>query len=98
LALAARADVPDPQPRGSGRASGCEPWRDIIRAKCELGLNAQRIHQDLTAEHGFTGSYYTVRRFVHALELTHQLPFRRIECAPGDEAQVDFGTGAPVTG
>ena len=98
LALAVRADVPDPQPRGSGRASGCEPWRDIIRAKCELGLNAQRIHQDLTAEHGFTGSYYTVRRFVHSLELTHHLPFRRIECAPGDEAQVDFGTGAPVIG
>jgi hypothetical protein len=24
------------------------------------------------------------------------LPFRRIECPPGQEAQVDFGTGAPV--
>jgi hypothetical protein len=26
------------------------------------------------------------------------LPFRRIECDPGDEAQVDFGSGAPVVG
>jgi len=26
----------------------------------------------------------------------HELPFRRLECEPGDEAQVDFGTGAPV--
>jgi hypothetical protein len=26
------------------------------------------------------------------------LPFRRIECAPGDEVQVDFGTGAPIVG
>jgi hypothetical protein len=24
------------------------------------------------------------------------LPFRRIEVAPGEEAQVDFGTGAPI--
>jgi len=89
---------PDPQPRGFGRASGCEPWRDIIRAKCELGLHAQRIYQDLSTEHGYNGSYYAVRRFVRSLEITHQLPFRRIECEPGDEAQVDFGTGASVIG
>ena len=88
--------TPDQKSSGSGRASVCEPWRDVIHDKCALGLNAQRIHQDLCAEHGFTGSYYSVRRFVHRLEVTHELPFRRIECDPGDEAQVDFGTGAPV--
>ena len=87
-----------PQPRGSGRASGCEPWRDLIRAKCDLGLTAQRIYQDLVADHGFAGTYYCVRRFVHRLEGAHDLPFRRIECDPGDEAQVDFGTGAPLVG
>src|SRR5512142_211810 len=47
----------NPQPRGSGRASGCEPWRDVIRAKCDLGLTAQRIYQDLVADHGFAGTY-----------------------------------------
>jgi hypothetical protein len=26
------------------------------------------------------------------------LPFRRLECGPGEEAQVDFGTGAPLRG
>ena len=96
--LAPAGSTPDPQPRGSGRASGCEPWRDLIRAKCDLGLTAQRIYQDLVADHGFAGSYYCVRRFVHRLEQTHDLPFRRIECDPGDEAQVDFGTGAPLVG
>jgi len=90
--------TPDPQPRGSGRASGCEPWRDQIRAKCDLGLTAQRVYQDLVADHGFVGTYYCVRRFVRRLEVAHDLPFRRIECDPGDEAQVDFGTGAPVVG
>ena len=90
--------TPDPPPRGSGRASGCEPWRETIRAKCDLGFSAQRIYQDLVADHGFAGSYYSVRRFVHRLEEPHELPFRRMECAPGEEAQVDFGTGAPVVG
>ena len=98
LTVAPPGSTPDPQPRGSGRASGCEPWRDLIRAKCDLGLTAQRIYQDLVADHGFAGSYYSVRRFVRRLEEAHDLPFRRIECDPGDEAQVDFGTGAPVVG
>jgi transposase len=80
------------------RKSECEPWRALIQSKCDLGLSAQRIYQDLTAEHNFTGSYYSVRRFVHRLEPTRELPFRRLECGPGDEAQVDFGTGAPVVG
>lgn len=96
LIVAPPGSIPDPRPRGSGRASGCEPWRDLIRAKCDLGLTAQRIYQDLVADHGFVGTYYCVRRFVHRLEEAHDLPFRRIECDPGDEAQVDFGTGAPV--
>jgi transposase len=102
-------DTPDPArapagpgavlpPRGSGRASGCEPWRELITAKANQGLSAQRIYQDLVAESGYTGTYYAVRRFVHRLEQAHQLPFRRIECDPGDEAQIDFGTGAPLVG
>jgi len=84
--------------RGHGRPSECEPWRDVIQSKCDSGLSAQRIYQDLTTEHGFAGSYYSIRRFVRRLEPTRQLPFRRLECGPGDEAQVDFGTGAPVVG
>jgi transposase len=35
-----------------------------------------------------------VRRFVTHLQQTRPLPFRRIECAAGEEAQVDFGSGA----
>jgi transposase len=81
---------------GAGRPSDCAPWRAVIQAKLELGLSAQRIHQDLVAEHDFTGSYYSVRRFVRSLEATQELPFRRLECGPGEEAQVDFGMGAPV--
>ena len=90
------APVALPAPSGAGRASDCLPWRSVIEAKLQLGLSAQRIHQDLVAEHGFTGSYYSVRRFVHSLDATQDLPFRRLECGPGEEAQIDFGTGAPL--
>ena len=90
--------VPDCVEQGHNRKSECEPWRGVIQSKCDLGLSAQRIYQDLTTEHNFTGSYYSVRRFVHRLEPTRELPFRRLECGPGDEAQVDFGTGAPIVG
>ena len=43
-------------------------------------------------------SYDSVRRFLRKLGWMRPLPFRRLECAPGQEAQVDFGTGAPIVG
>lgn len=80
----------------SGPASGCEPFRDVIISKLEKGLSAKRIYQDLKVEHDFSGSYWSVRRFVTKLTNKTPLPVRRLEVAPGEEAQVDFGTGAPV--
>jgi len=80
----------------SGPDSQCEPYRAVIEEKLEQELSAQRIYQDLVVEHGFSGSYYSVRRFVRRLSQSHPLPFRRIESAPGEQAQVDFGTGAPI--
>jgi transposase len=86
----------EPGRAGQHQASLCEPWRAIILSKLEGGLTAQRIYQDLVGEHGFTGKYSSVRRFVRHLEHKQPLPFRRMECGPGEEAQVDFGTGAPI--
>ena len=48
------------------------------------------------AEHGFEASYTSVKRFVRRLGGNSTLPFRRMECPPGTEGQVDFGRGAPV--
>jgi transposase len=81
-----------------GRGSDCEPWRAIILAKLDQGLSAQRIFQDLSSEHNFSGSYFSVRRFVCRLGKSTPLPFRRLECLPAEEAQVDFGLGAPIVG
>ena len=78
------------------QASLCEPWRPVILDKLAAGLTAQRIYQDLVAEHGFAGKYHSVRRFVQRLGHSQPLPFRRMECAAGQEVQVDFGTGIPI--
>jgi transposase len=83
---------------GAGRQSDCEPFRDLIQAKLDQGLSAQRIYQDLTSEHSAAVGYDSVKRFVRRLRATTPLPFRRMECAAGEEAQVDFGTGAPLIG
>lgn len=81
--------------RGSpGPESLCAPFRDLIVAKLEQGLSAQRIYQDLLAE-DFAGKYSSVRRFVARLGSTADL-VRRLETAAGQEAQVDFGVGAPI--
>jgi transposase len=85
-------------PAGSkgGRTSQCAPWSAIIEQGLLAGLSAQRIYQDLAAAHDFSGGYDAVKRFVRQLSQHTDLPFRRIECAPGQELQVDFGQGAWV--
>lgn len=81
----------------SKQPSLCEPWRQIVLDKLAAGLTAQRIWQDLVSDHGFSGQYHSVRRFVRRLGHNQPLPFRRMECAPGEEAQVDFGSGIAIT-
>jgi transposase len=82
--------------RPPGRVSECEPFKDVINKKLDQCLSAQRIWQDLVSENGFGGSYSAVKRFVRKLGAATPLPFRRMECEPGEEAQVDFGSGAWV--
>jgi len=81
-----------------GRKSLCEPWFDFIKSKLDKQLSAQRIYQDLVIEHGFDGSYESVKRYVKRLDDSGDLPFRRIETPPGYEVQVDYGTGARIYG
>ncbi len=78
------------------RRSDCDPWRAVIEANLALGLSAKRIHQDLVSEQQATVGYDSVRRFIQRLGTSRPLPMRRLECAAGEEVQVDFGTGAPL--
>ena len=85
--------ITDSEPRDRSK---CAPYRALILEKLDAGLSAQRIWQDLVAEQGFTGSYPSVGRMVRRLNQATPLPFRRMECAPGTEAQIDFGPGVPL--
>src|ERR1035441_6625151 len=80
----------------AGRQSLCKTFSAQIEAGLQTGLTAQRIHQDLVQDHGFSGSYQSVKRYVRRFASSQELPFRRMECAPGEEMQVDFGQGAWV--
>jgi len=79
-----------------GRKSDCRPYHSVILGGVETGLSAQRLFQDLRTDHGFTGGYDSVKRYVRRLTAGHTERVYRMECEPGEEAQVDFGLGAPI--
>jgi len=88
---------PDSAPNPNATASACEPYRDFIELSLSKGRNAKAIYQDLVDDHGFTGRYSSVKRFVRHCRGT-QTPEARavILTAPGEEAQVDYGAGPMV--
>jgi transposase len=88
--------VPQSQGR-SPSASACEPYREVIEAELAKGRNAMAIWQDLVDCHGFAGRYASVKRFVRKL-VGSSTPEARVvvETAPGEEAQVNYGTGPMV--
>jgi transposase len=89
--------VREPQPGRSPSASACEPYRELIALGLSRGRNAKAIWQDLVDTHSFTASYQSVQRFIGKL-LRSAAPAARavIETPPGEEAQVDYGSGPMV--
>ena len=94
-----------PPPRPPARAaespppatpSACEPYRAWIESQVSLGRNAVAIYQDLVEGHGFAHCYNSVKRFVASLRRREPERFDVLEFAPGEEAQVDYGQGAPT--
>jgi transposase len=77
--------------------SACEPYRESIEVGLSRGRNAVAIWQDLVCQHGYSGGYQTVKRFVRKLRGTPSpQAVGIILTAPGEEAQVDYGTGPMV--
>jgi transposase len=88
--------LPPPRLPASATPSGCEPHRAWIEAQVGLGRNAVSIYQDLVETHGFTHAYNSVKRFVATLKRRAPERFDVLEFLPGEEAQVDYGQGAPT--
>ena len=84
-------------PGRSPTASACESHRDFIEISLSKGRNAKAIWQDLVDDHGFHGSYQSVKRFVGKLRGSPvTAACAVIVTPPGEEAQVDYGSGPMV--
>jgi transposase len=95
----AGGEIPPPRPPARvprAAASACEPHRAWIEEQVALGRNAVAIYQELVEGHAFTHRYNSVKRFVQTLKRRDPERFDVLESAPGEEAQVDFGLGAPT--
>lgn len=94
--------IPPPRPPASAARppkevrSACEPHRAWIEEQVALGRNAVAIYQELVEEHGFAHRYNSVKRFVRSLKARDPERFDVLESGPAEEAQVDFGLGAPT--
>ncbi len=88
---------PVPVPGRSPSASACEPFRDFIELSLSKGRNAKAIYQDLVDDHGLTARYASVKRFVRQLRGGSSPEARAVILTPpGEEAQVDYGSGPMV--
>jgi transposase len=78
-------------------ASTCEAYRELIEQGLSCGRNAKAIWQDLVTDHGYPGGYQTVKRFVRKLRGSNRPEAVGIILTnPGEEAQVDYGSGPMV--
>lgn len=80
----------------SAAKSRCEAHRDFVASALDQGRNGKAIWQELVDRHGFGGSYESVKRFVRKLQPSTPVAHPRITTAPGEEGQVDYGTGPLV--
>jgi transposase len=76
--------------------SACESHREWIEEQVRCGRNATAIYQDLVELYGFTHRYNSVKRFVRLLKKKDPEQYDRLEFLMGEEAQVDYGQGAPT--
>jgi len=76
--------------------SACEHHRFWIEEQVRLGRNAVAIYQDLIERYAFEHKYNSFKRFCRALRKKNPAQYDRLEFAPGEEAQVDYGLGAPT--
>jgi transposase len=81
--------------------STVEPYRKVVVKLREQKVEIAAIYERLK-ERGYSGSYSSVYRFVRSLEPLEPEVTVRVETAPGEEGQVDFGYAGmmidPATG
>lgn len=92
LAEALRSPVTRPQTESS-----VLPYEEKVKKWCHKGIRGTVIYSALVRNHGFCGSYSSVRRFVRYIKETDPDVTTVLDFDPGDTAQVDFGRGPKIT-
>lgn len=96
VATGSLVQIPPPRPPALSviSSSACEPFRDFITEQLRLRRSYTAIYQDLVGQVGFAASYNSVKRFAGTVVAKEPEQFDRLEFAPGEEVQVDYGEGA----
>jgi transposase len=86
----------------SKQSEACAPFEDTIRkwmeaqdgsGQGERPASVRGLYDDLVRDHGFSGSYKSVVRFVRRRAPAPSVrPSRRVESRPGAQAQADWAT------
>lgn len=87
------AKVIELPPTGESAVPMLLPYREQLKTWQAAGINGTTMYQALVREHGFAGSYSSVRRFLQALKEDNPQATVMLDFDPGEAAQVDFGSG-----
>lgn len=77
--------------------SSLEPYRETITAWHAQGIQGTTILAALRRHHGYEGSYSSLARLLRQLTPDTPAATSRLDFAPGEAAQIDFGAGPLIT-
>jgi transposase len=89
---AALGAVPQPPRQPSTVETYAATVEELLSQGCEMTAVFARLRQD----YGYTGSYSSIRRYVHQQHPAEPRVTVRVHSLPGEEAQVDFGAAGPL--
>lgn len=87
-----------PRRHATKRVTKLDPFKSAITRWLERHpYSATQIHQRLCAEEGYTGGVTMVRDYVRAVRPVRRPAFLSLAFAPGEAAQVDWGSAGVIT-
>lgn len=87
-----------PRRHATKRVTKLDPFKPAITRWLERHpYSATQIHQRLCAEEGYTGGVTMVRDYVRAVRPVRRPAFLSLAFAPGEAAQVDWGSAGVIT-
>lgn len=92
------ATVFEKRPLPASCVSTLAEHHDRVAAWVQAGIAGTAIHAALVRNHGYAGSYSSVRRLLQSIEASAPPAATcRLDFDPGEAAQVDFGAGPVIT-